>query len=147
LIQFRSILHLSSGLSQEVYGNPQHPDQLQQHTCLNFRNRSTGRLYPWSFAIGDEVERYAVSGSVVFDNADAIVQSAIAGLGLSQMPTFLAAAALAEGDLQEVLQPYRPPEMPVWICYLDRRFVAPRIRVFVDFMASQKAVLTAMYRL
>lgn len=129
------------------HGNPQHPDQLQQHTCLNFRNRSTGRLYPWSFAIGDEVERYAVSGSVVFDNADAIVQSAIAGLGLSQMPTFLAAAALAEGDLQEVLQPYRPPEMPVWICYLDRRFVAPRIRVFVDFMASQKAVLTAMYRL
>jgi LysR family transcriptional regulator, regulator for bpeEF and oprC len=50
----------------EQHGHPRHPDQLQQHTCLNFRNRSTGRFYPWSFAIDGKVERYAVSGSVVF---------------------------------------------------------------------------------
>lgn len=128
----------------EQHGYPQHPDELQQHTCLNFRNRSTGRFYPWSFAVDDKVERYAVSGSVVFDNADAIVRSAIAGLGLSQMPSFVAAEALAKSDLQEVLSPYRPPEVPVWICYLDRRFVAPRIRAFVDSMARQKEFFTAM---
>jgi LysR family transcriptional regulator, regulator for bpeEF and oprC len=95
-------------------------------------------------AIDGNVERCAVRGSVVFDNADAIVQSAIAGLGLSQMPIFLAAEALAKGDLQKVLFPYRPPEIPVWICYLDRRFVAPRIRAFVDFIARQKEVFTAI---
>jgi LysR family transcriptional regulator, regulator for bpeEF and oprC len=128
----------------EQHGKPQYPDELQQHTCLNFRNRSTGRFYPWSFAVNGQIERYAVSGSVVFDNADAIVRSAIAGLGLSQMPTFLAAEALAKGDLQEVLFAYRPPEIPVWICYLDRRFVAPRIRAFVDFVTRQKEVFTAM---
>lgn len=81
---------------------------------------------------------------MVFDNADAIVRSAIAGLGLSQLPTFSAAKALAQGDLQEVLYSYRSPEIPVWICYLDRRFVAPRIRVFVNFMTWQKEVFTDM---
>lgn len=128
----------------EQYGQPQHPEQLQQHSCLNFRNRATGRFYPWSFAVNGKVERYAVSGSVVFDNADAIVRSAIAGLGLSQMPAFLAAEAISTGNLVEVLNRYRPPEVPVWACYLDRRLVAPRIRSFVEFIAKQKEVFAKM---
>ncbi|MCC5655349.1 LysR family transcriptional regulator [Nostoc sp. XA013] len=126
------------------HGRPQHPEQLQQHSCLNFRNRATGRIYPWSFTLEYKAEQYAVSGSVVFDNADAIVRSTIAGLGLSQMPGFLAAEAISSGNLVEVLNVYRPLEVPVWICYLDRRFVAPRIRSFVEFVAVQKEVFTAM---
>jgi DNA-binding transcriptional LysR family regulator len=59
------------------------------------------------------------------------------------MPAFLAAAISAD-KLVEVLNPYRPPEIPVWACYLDRRFVAPRIRSFVEFMATQKEVFTKM---
>lgn len=126
----------------EQHPKPQHPEQLQQHSCLNFRNRATGRIYPWSFTLARKVERYAVSGSVVFDNADAIVRSTIAGLGLSQMPGFLAAEAIENGNLVEVLNIHRPLEVPVWICYLDRRFVAPRIRSFVEFTAAQKEVFT-----
>lgn len=128
----------------EQHGTPQHPSQLQQHVCLNFRNRATGRFYSWSFTVDDKVERCAVSGSVVFDNADAIVRSAIAGLGLSQMPAYLATEAAAQGNLVEVLNAYRPPEVPVWICYLDRRYVAPRIRAFVEFVAAQKERFVAM---
>jgi LysR family transcriptional regulator, regulator for bpeEF and oprC len=139
-----SLVFCGSPTYFEQHGQPQHPAQLQQHTCLNFRNRSTGRFYPWSFTIDGKIERYAVSGSVVFDNADAIVRSAIAGLGLSQMPAFLAAEAISTGNLVEVLNTYRPPEVPVWICYLDRRFVAPRIRSFVEFMTTQKEMLIAM---
>jgi DNA-binding transcriptional LysR family regulator len=81
--------------------------------------------------------------ALIAGTATAIGQAtAIAGLGLSQMPAFLAAEAISTGNLVEVLNPYRPPEVPVWICYLDRRFVAPRIRAFVDFMAMQKEAFT-----
>lgn len=125
-------------------GQPYHPTDLQQHSCLNFRNQATGRFYPWMFSINGRSERYAASGSLVFNNTDAIVQSAIAGLGLSQMPSFLAAKALAKGELVEVLQPYRPPQIAAWICYLDRRFVAPRIRAFVDYMLEQRKAFAAM---
>lgn len=80
----------------------------------------------------------------MLDDADAIVRSAVLGLGLNQMPGFLGAQAVSAGNLVEVLGPYRPPEIPVWICYLDRRFVAPRIRVFVDYMLERRQALTAM---
>lgn len=128
----------------EQHGYPQHPNQLQQHICLNFRNRATGRFYSWSFAVDGKIERWAVSGSVVFDNADAIVRSAIGGLGLSQMPAYLAAEATSNGNLVEVLNAYRPAEVPVWICYLDRRFVAPRIRAFVEFVVAHQERFIAM---
>lgn len=111
---------------------------------MNFRNRATGRFYPWAFAIYGTVERYPVKGSVALDDADAGVRATIAGLGLSQMPSFLAAESIAQGLLQEVLLPYRPPEIPIWICYLDRRFVSPRIRVFVDFMVNRKGAIAAL---
>ncbi|MEL6385296.1 MAG: LysR family transcriptional regulator [Cyanobacteria bacterium J06626_18] len=123
---------------------PQHPEQLQQHNCLNFRNRATGRFYPWTFAINGSNQQYAATGTLVVNDSDAIVQSAIAGLGISQMPGFLAAKALARGDLVEVLRPYRPFDIPVWICYLDRRFVALRIRAFVGFIGEQRKALAAM---
>ena len=123
------------------HGAPQHPDELAEHVCLNFRNRDTGRLYPWMFDVAVEQKNYSLRGAVVLDNADAVVRSAIAGLGLSQMPLFLAKEAIAAGTLVEVLKPYRSPDVPIWICYLDRRFVSPRIRAFVEFMIEHKEVL------
>ena len=125
-------------------GKPQHPDELEAHMCLNFRNRDTGRLYPWAFDVAGEQRTYSVGGTVVLDNADAVVRSAIAGLGMSQMPIFLAKEAIAAGRLVEVLQLYRPPAMPIWICYLDRRFVSPRIRAFVEFMMARKEIFAEM---
>lgn len=120
---------------------PNSPPQLRQHACLNFRNRATGRFYPWLFTLNGKVERYTGSGAVVFDNAGAILRSAIDGLGLSQMPGFLAVEAVSDGKLEEVLSDYRPLEISVWICYLDRRFVSPRIRAFVEFLVSQTELL------
>ena len=110
--------------------------------CLNFRNRDTGRLYPWVFDVAGERKTYSGSGTVVLDNADAVLRSAIAGLDLSQMPLYLVKEAISAGTLIEVLRHYRPPEIPIWICYLDRCFVAARIRSFVKFMTDRKEAFT-----
>ncbi len=58
----------------------------------------------------------------------------IAGAGISQMPGFMASAALLDGSLQEVLQEFRPPDIPFTAIYLDRRLVSSRIRAFMDFL-------------
>lgn len=126
------------------YGEPQHPDELSKYVCLSFRNRDTGRLYPWVFNDRREARTYAGNRVVVLDNADAVVRSAISGLGISQMPLFLAKEAIETGQLVEVLKPYRPPETSLWICYLDRRFVSHRIRAFVEFMMSHKDDISTM---
>ncbi|EKU96237.1 transcriptional regulator [Leptolyngbya sp. PCC 7375] len=119
-------------------GDPTHPDNLADHNCLNFRNRNTGRTMPWLFTVGGKVERRVVSGNLTIDDDEAVCRSAIAGVGISQMPGYMAAEALEQGLLKEVLHDYCPPEVPITALYLERRLVAPRVQAFIDFMVKQK---------
>jgi LysR family transcriptional regulator for bpeEF and oprC len=123
------------------YGKPQHPRDLDCHNCLNFRNRTTGRLFPWFFSIEGKQEQHFVSGSAIFDDNEAVLRAAMAGIGLGQVPAFMVAEAFQSGAIEEVLPSYRPLEFPIWICYLDRRFVSKRIRTFVDFIHSKVETL------
>lgn len=124
----------------DLYGKPQHPDELEQHNCLNFRNRKTGRLMPWFFTINGQVERRIFEGTLIIDDGEAIGQTAMLGIGISQMPGFMAINALQQGILEEILVDYRPQEVPFTALYLDRRLVSPRIQAFIDFMVKQGSV-------
>ena len=120
-------------------GRPQRPDALSDHDCLNFRNRRTGRAMPWHFEIDGAKSSRVFDGSLTIDDGEAVGRAARAGLGVSQMPGFMAAEALRSGELEEVLRDFRPPETPFTALYLDRRLVSPRIRAFVDFVSRWKA--------
>ncbi len=122
-------------------GYPKHPDDLVNHNCLNFRNRKTGRSMPWIFTINGTVERRLVTGNLTIDDGEAVGRSAIAGVGISQMPSYMAAEALKQGQIVEVLCEYRPPNVPITALYLDRRFESPRIKAFIDFMVKQKDII------
>ena len=124
----------------ESCGRPQHPDELNQHNCLNFRNRKTGRPVPWFFTINEEVERKNFPGRLTIDDGEAVGQAAMLGVGISQMPGFMAINAIQEGILEEILIDYRPPFVPFTALYLERRLVSPRIQAFVDFMVQQGGV-------
>jgi len=124
----------------EQTGYPTHPDDLTHHNCLNFRNRKTGRPMPWLFTVDGRVDRRVVSGNLTIDDGEAVGRSAIAGVGISQMPGYMAAEALKQGLLQEVLRDYRPPEVPITALYLERRLVSPRIQAFIDFMVKHRHV-------
>ncbi|MEM9927867.1 MAG: LysR family transcriptional regulator [Cyanobacteria bacterium P01_D01_bin.50] len=127
----------------EHYGRPQHPEELAQYNCLNFRNRKTGRLVPWFFTIDEQVERRNFTGTLTIDDGEAVGQAAMLGMGISQMPGFMAINALTEGKLEEVLAEYKPPSVPFTALYLERRLVSPRIQAFIDFMVLKGAVWAA----
>jgi LysR family transcriptional regulator for bpeEF and oprC len=124
----------------EQAGCPTHPDDLAHHNCLNFRNRKTGRPMPWLFTVDGKVDRRVVNGNLTIDDGEAVGRSAIAGVGISQMPGYMAAEALKQGLLQEVLRDYRPPEIPITALFLERRLVSPRIQAFIDFMVKHRHV-------
>ena len=119
-------------------GRPRHPDDLTTHRCLNFRNRRTGRAMPWLFTLNGAAASRVLAGPLTVDDGEAVGRAAQTGLGVSQMPGFMAAEALRTGRLEEVLRDFRPPDVPFTALYLDRRLVSPRIRVFVDFLSGRR---------
>jgi LysR family transcriptional regulator for bpeEF and oprC len=128
----------------ERCGRPQHPDELDRYNCLNFRNRKTGRPVPWFFSINEQVERKNFTGILTIDDGEAVGQAAMLGIGISQMPGFMAINALQEGILEEILVDYRPPSLPFTALYLERRLLSPRIQAFINFMVQQSAVWTEL---
>jgi DNA-binding transcriptional LysR family regulator len=118
-------------------GRPRSLDDLMQHNCLLFRNPATGRFYPWRF-IGKNKREITVEvrSNFIADDGEAVFDAALAGIGLTQTPTYMAAPHLLSGRLERVLQEY-PGHMQVYsVCYRERRLVAPKIRAFVDFLAA-----------
>ena len=117
-------------------GRPRTPADLTDHDCLNFRNRRTGRAMPWHFNIDGSTKSLAFDGHLTIDDGEAVGRAAESGLGVSQMPGFMAMEALRKGDLEETLRDFRAPEVPFTALYLDRRLVSSRIRAFVDFLGQ-----------
>lgn len=97
---------------------------------------------PWFFTIDKQFERRNFAGTLTTDDGEAVGQIAMLGIGISQMPGFMAINALQKGILEEVLADYRPPFVPFTALYLDRRLVSPRIQAFISFMVKQGGVWT-----
>jgi len=58
-------------------------------------------------------------------------------MGIANISTSIAYDAVRTGRLQEVLRDYSAIAPPVWILYVRRSHVSPRVRVFVDFITTR----------
>ena len=75
-------------------------------------------------------------------NANSLVflrNAALAGLGLIMIPTWMIRDDLKSGDLLPVLEdfPLIPPSTPIHAVFAHNRHLAPKVRAFVDFLASR----------
>ncbi|WP_299869712.1 LysR family transcriptional regulator [uncultured Hoeflea sp.] len=119
---------------------PKSPCDLEVHACLNFRNRRTGKAVPWVFDVEGQTIPHLFKGPLTTDDGEAVLHAAVGGLGVSQMPGYMAAEAVRSGALVPTLEAFTPPATQYSAIYLDRRLVAPRIRVFIDFLIARPLV-------
>lgn len=115
---------------------PGTPDDLQQHHCLLFRIPTTGRSRPWQFQFKGERLEILPKSRFRLGDGEALVQAAIDGLGLVQVPDYMVTDALKAGKLKEVLKSNRPAPMPISIVYPGKRFLPPRVRVLIDALKA-----------
>lgn len=117
-------------------GTPARTADLAGHACMAFRVPSSGRVYPWQFREGLRAVRWSPEPAVLMDDGEALVAAAAEGMGLAQVPDYMAADELARGRLVEVLAQHRPPAVPVSIVYLSARGVTPRLRALIDALSA-----------
>jgi DNA-binding transcriptional LysR family regulator len=103
-----------------LHGKPQSPHDLLRHQCINFRHRGEG-IYRWELDKDDESVAVAVSGSLIVDDVDLVIQAAIDGAGLAFIGDDLAAPHLASGALERVLEDWCPPFPGFFLYYPSRR--------------------------
>ena len=80
-------------------------------------------------------QRLDAPGPVINDS-EAIALAAVAGLGIAQLPSYLATEAIADGRLQVVLADYAIDRGDIWLVWPGGRMESPRVRVFAEFVAK-----------
>ncbi len=119
------------------HGEPGSPDELTKHTCLLFRLPSSGRDRPWQFRTGKRNFSLMPESGMRLGDGEALVQAAAAGLGLLQVPTYLAEHEVKRGRLVEILQRYRPAPLPISLVYPSHRHIPLRVRALADALAQR----------
>lgn len=117
-------------------GIPEDPPALQTHRRLNFRVPRTGRTRPWQFQMDGRLVEQAVESPYVMNDGEGLVAAAEAGLGLIQVPDYMAAHALEAGRLVEVLEGFRPPAVGIHLIYPSQRHVTARLRAVIDALVA-----------
>ncbi len=121
------------------HGTPRNLEDLAKHHHILFRMPSSGRDRPQQFMVRGKLVSLQPESSVRLDDGEAIAQAAALGLGLTQLPNYMATDALATGRLQEVLAQLRPPAMPIHAVMPGNRLIPARVRVLLDALQTLPA--------
>jgi LysR family transcriptional regulator for bpeEF and oprC len=118
-------------------GLPGHPLELEaSHTTVNYFSSRTARPYPHVFEKDGESHEIWGRYKVSVNEANANLAAVLAGLGISQVAQFAAAAHLERGELVPVLQGWTRPPIPLHVVYPPNRHLSAKVRAFVEWMAE-----------
>jgi LysR family transcriptional regulator for bpeEF and oprC len=120
----------------ERNGTPKTIEDLQNHTAVNYFSSRTGRVMDMDFVVDDETIEVKMRGMIAVNDAEAYLSCGLKGVGIIQVPRFMALPYLRAGELVEVLPQWNPLPMPISAVYPHNRHLSPKVRVFVDWAAE-----------
>ncbi|MGO4153669.1 LysR family transcriptional regulator [Cupriavidus sp. YAF13] len=119
-------------------GTPAQPRDLAQHDCLYLGETADDNR--WRLRRDTETQTVTVSGRYVANHAGARLEAAQQDLGIASLPEFTAALALQAGELVQVLPDWelqaRAYVGTVWLLYPPNRFLPPKVRALIDYLAA-----------
>lgn len=119
-------------------GLPAHPQDLPGHSCIWLGEHP--RDHHWRLRRGDEQVEVAVHGRYAVNHSGARLDAARRGLGIACLPDFSARAALAAGELQQVLGDWEflgTYTGQAWLLYPPDRHLPPKCRAVIDHLAAR----------
>jgi DNA-binding transcriptional LysR family regulator len=116
-------------------GTPSTPEDLATHDGITFEGLYAANA--WPFFVGKRVKSIPVRSRLVVNTAEAAIDAAASGLGVTRVLSYQVAAAVAAGKLAIVLRDHEPPPTPVSLVYSAQPLLPLKLRAFLDFAAPR----------
>ncbi|TPW32644.1 LysR family transcriptional regulator [Martelella alba] len=120
----------------DAHGRPERIEDLEGHLAVGFVSSRSGEVMPLEFSTGGRTHFLRLATRVTANNSDTMAELARLGFGLVQAPRYRFDDDLATGRLVEVLPDFPPPPTPLTAVYPQNRQMTPRLRVFLDWLAT-----------
>ena len=117
------------------HGTPLTPEDLATHACVTFTG--LGNPDRWTFVKQGKDRVVALRSRLAVTTAEAAIDAAIAGLGITRVLSYQAAAAKNSNLLKTILEPFKPAAVPVSLVYDGQGALPLKLRAFLDFVAPR----------
>src|SRR3954466_4186498 len=116
------------------HGEPKRPAEIADHQTIQFGG--TAATGEWRFAEEGREFRLDIAPRFSCNVADAAIQYAEQGGGLTRVLAYQAAEAIKRGSLKAVLEKYEQPPLPIHIVYPTSRLLSAKVRAFIDLVTE-----------
>jgi DNA-binding transcriptional LysR family regulator len=114
-----------------THGIPSKPEDLERHRCIGFEGLQMVRS--WPFGRASKATTVAIEPRFSANTADAVIEAAVAGIGIARLTSYQAARAVREGKLVSLLRGFAPEPLPVHLVNTGPPLVPLKLRAFLDF--------------
>lgn len=114
----------------KVHGIPHSLSELNKHSCL------LGTLDYWHFRGEGKETNIRVTGKLRYNSGLGLVDAALKGLGIVQLPDYYVQEHIESGALITLLDNYREPDEGIWAVYPHNRHLSPKVRLLVDYLVE-----------
>lgn len=111
-------------------GTPPTPVSLADLPCVTFGSNT---IATWPFRSKRRAMPVRIHARLCVNTAEAAVDAALAGVGLTQLLSYQAADAVKEGRLKIVLREFETEPLPVHLVYPAQTHLPLKLRSFIDF--------------
>jgi DNA-binding transcriptional LysR family regulator len=120
-----------------AHGAPKRPEDLTALIAVTFDPLSSSQ--PWSFRDPKSQRelRAPVRSRLSVNTAEAAIDGAAAGLGVTRVLSYQVAQAISDGRIQIVLAEYEPAPSPVSLIHAGHELTPLKVRMLLDFAAPR----------
>ena len=116
------------------HGIPRSVDDLLNHNCLKLSDHPGWMIAP----PGQPTRLVRVTGSLATNNGEVLRDAVLGGLGIAMKSNWDVGPYMRQGRLAVVLPDCRvDTDAALWAVYPSARYLAPKVRAFVDFFADR----------
>ena len=118
-----------------AHGTPKHPGELTARDSITFSGLMSSES--WTFRSGKSDITVPIRSRLVVNTAEAAIDAAIAGIGLTRVLSYQVANAVKAGKLRVVLQEFEATPSPVSLVHAGQPLLPQKLRAFLDFAAPR----------
>ena len=116
-------------------GTPEQPKDLTQHDII--ASTAGSNFLRWRFKSETRDREVRLKVRLCVNTNDSALEAAKQGFGITRLLSYQLASAIDIGELEEVMNDWRPDQIPVHIVHREDRHGAHKVRAFIDLMAER----------
>lgn len=113
------------------HGMPMSPQELTAHACISLEQIASRQI--WTFMTGKSAVEVPVHSRLAVSIAEAAIDAAAAGVGLTRVLSYQIADAVRAGVLKTALEAFEPEPWPISLVHAGQGILPLKLRAFLDF--------------